>query len=1067
MNLSLSDININDLKIEITDCELSTERTEGRLMAANKKYLAMAMKTGKDLLVVDPSKSISLKSEMPCLSHDSNILDLEFSPFDNNILASSYEDNSILLWKIPEEGFHENITKENILYKKHNNKVYFVNFNPISSDVICSSTHKGDLHVWNMEKNEIFFKIDLNEYITSLSWNPNGDLIGAISISRKMNIIDPRSQNNIFSKEISNKYKSKFIWVDNNIFLTLSWNKENEYRFLKLWDIKKIDSEISSIKIDSFRNISTPFINRELKLIYIIEKEDKNFYVYDNSKGGLDFLTSFESCNSNYSILFDRRGLNRNKLEVDRFARYSIKTKKIFYSSLIVNRNINDLDTLYPSSEKRIVPITFDQWLRKQTKEANNNTENTVESQAKIEKNEYEIINEGNSTKQENIPSISIISKNKSERKILSQNSNQTNNKSKIVDENKKSVSQNVENNKNELEKSKEDFLKENTKIEEIRRQYQEKINKLEIELESKRKLEEEFKLEKQKIISEEKEKTDNFCKKLIEDYNKKNNDYNELKLKYEEKNQRNEDTTLIGTNKDFSNLNSKIKDLEYNYYQLNLKYIFEVKQFEELKNKIKEINQKHSKLENNRTIEEDENNESKINLLEYLNEINQKLIEYENYNNVLQNKYNTIFEQYNMANNKNQLLETKINNINEEKIELNNNYMQFYQLYSQQYKINEELEKNKNYFETKYKEATEKIFELDKEKNFLNNNILEERNKNNELDQRNKLSQNESEKLKKEIEKQKKEKEELNNKIKEKEQENKILKTQIEQQNLKLKKDEEILSNMEERNKSLKYNSEKNKEEACLSSKKNELNNKEKIIKEQKSKIESLERENQELRNKINENKKRKDIKNENKKENFDLQRNVITEEIKNVLKENYERVMKQELKKIEDALYKKLLEKADKINEGYQKSYKEKEEKRDKKFIEMSELAIKSKISNINNSKIDENFQFSIIKTQNDIKCQNCSKTIIFGNGYKCSNSDNYNLCEKCVEENLASGENKNNFIKIRNEVKNNENNKNINNKGYNQNNNKENKKKIIIIAMRIKKLRKKKMRIKTIKK
>ena len=125
------------LKNHFTKCFLSEEQTEGRLIAVNEKYLAMSWINKGQILLFDTSNSKDIKLNSLYFGlNNSNILDLEFSPFYNNILASAYSDNSVLFWNIHKEGLFQNITYS--IYNKHKNKVNFLNFNPIASDVICS-----------------------------------------------------------------------------------------------------------------------------------------------------------------------------------------------------------------------------------------------------------------------------------------------------------------------------------------------------------------------------------------------------------------------------------------------------------------------------------------------------------------------------------------------------------------------------------------------------------------------------------------------------------------------------------------------------------------------------------------------------------------------------------------------------------------------------------------------------------------------------------------------------------------------------------------------------------------
>ena len=104
----LPKITSHEIKEHFSNCDLSTISTEGRLIAVNEKYLAMYWKNNSEIVIVDSSKPLTIKDNLPRIKGLSNILDLEFSPFNNNILAScdnGNKGNSVLLWKIPETDY--------------------------------------------------------------------------------------------------------------------------------------------------------------------------------------------------------------------------------------------------------------------------------------------------------------------------------------------------------------------------------------------------------------------------------------------------------------------------------------------------------------------------------------------------------------------------------------------------------------------------------------------------------------------------------------------------------------------------------------------------------------------------------------------------------------------------------------------------------------------------------------------------------------------------------------------------------------------------------------------------
>ena len=344
--MNYQNIIFKETKEKYEKCYLSKFKTEGRLISINEKFLAMLWKDIGEIVIANSSKPCIIHEDRPRIKGPKyNMLDLEFSPFDNHLLASTNSNNSVLLWNIPEEGINENIINEKLIYKKHkSNRVNFVNFNPVDKNIILSSTLSGEIHIWNIIKNDILNELN-SDYISSISWNPNGALIGCTNF-KNINIFENRNNKIIFTHQINEVYQpSKFVWIGNNLLATTSWNKNGE-KMLKLWDIRKVNDdytcqgEITSIIVDKSLNAPIPFINRELKLLYLVAKNEKYIKMYDYNRDKLNEIYNYNSnCDSSYSVLFNRKCID-NKLEIDRFLRYNSINKKLYYIS--IEKGIND-----------------------------------------------------------------------------------------------------------------------------------------------------------------------------------------------------------------------------------------------------------------------------------------------------------------------------------------------------------------------------------------------------------------------------------------------------------------------------------------------------------------------------------------------------------------------------------------------------------------------------------------------------------------------------------------------------------------------------------------------------
>ena len=375
-------------KQKYLNCSVTTVSTEGRYMAVNGNFLAMSWSNAGEIVVVDSSNFCSVKPDQPRIKgHRANVLDLEFSPFSSDLLAAAFDDNTVLLYKIPEGGLTEHITQEVQIYQKHIKKVPFVTFNPVASDVLCTGAFLGDIHVWNALKGESYVELKADDTPTCVQWNPNGILIGATTKKKNINILDPRANKMVMCHQINEQFQAaKFAWVDNDQFVTTSWTK-NKAKMMRLWDIRKVkddltsEGEVMSVKIDSSTTVTTPFVDKESKLIFTIAKGEAIIRTYDYSLGsfvkGIDFSSSEPSIST---VMFERKCLDYNKLEVDRFAKF-VNSQKVYYVSYTIPRRNPGYDpTLYPPVECGEAALTYDQWVAGQTAEPVKKEINTIDN---------------------------------------------------------------------------------------------------------------------------------------------------------------------------------------------------------------------------------------------------------------------------------------------------------------------------------------------------------------------------------------------------------------------------------------------------------------------------------------------------------------------------------------------------------------------------------------------------------------------------------------------------------------------------------------------------------------
>ena len=349
-------------------CEMSSE---GQLMAANTNFLAISWNSsGGSVAIFQANNPMRCPANLPLVrGHKSAVVDVKFSPFRSDLMATASNDCTVKLWEIPHDGLTEDINEELQNYSGHGRKVSFVNFNPVCSDLIASASFDNTVHVWNMLKAEKISKVTLKEYPTSMEWNYNGSLICCTSKDKNIYVCDPRADKIIITTKAHDSPKTmKMTWVGEHQIISTGFNKSNT-REMKLWDIRKvkddlsIESPVQNLTIDHQSGIPTPYFDYDIKLLFVFGRGEGNMHFYDLNDGTVKPCNDYLSSDPTDSIvMFDKKSMDYNKCELDRFAKYS--KKNIFYLSFNYPKKNPDFDeSLYPPTFSGEPALTLDEWM--------------------------------------------------------------------------------------------------------------------------------------------------------------------------------------------------------------------------------------------------------------------------------------------------------------------------------------------------------------------------------------------------------------------------------------------------------------------------------------------------------------------------------------------------------------------------------------------------------------------------------------------------------------------------------------------------------------------------------
>ena len=105
--------------------------------------------------------------------HLGGITDLGFSPFYENLLASSSEDGKIKLWLIPEGGLTEHVKEEDMELLGHTKKALAIRWHHIVENLLASYSIDNTVKIWDVSSGKTAHTFHgLANCPTSMQWNP-------------------------------------------------------------------------------------------------------------------------------------------------------------------------------------------------------------------------------------------------------------------------------------------------------------------------------------------------------------------------------------------------------------------------------------------------------------------------------------------------------------------------------------------------------------------------------------------------------------------------------------------------------------------------------------------------------------------------------------------------------------------------------------------------------------------------------------------------------------------------------------------------------------------------------
>lgn len=260
--------------------------------------------------------------------HKGPVVDLDWNPFNDNLVASASEDCTVKIWSIPDAGLGDkNMVDAVQTLSGHKRKVGSVKFHPTANNVLASSGADYAVKIWDIEKGESKYDVEAvaTDLIQNCEWNYDGSLLCSSSKDKKLRIIDPRQKKVTAEVEAHLGVKGgRSIWLgsrDKVFSVGFSKTSEREYA---LWDPKKLSEPLVRTNVDSASGVLLPFYDNDTSVLFLGGKGDGNIRYYEvvDEAPFIHYLTEFKSNTSARGLaMLPKRAMNVSECEIARFVK--------------------------------------------------------------------------------------------------------------------------------------------------------------------------------------------------------------------------------------------------------------------------------------------------------------------------------------------------------------------------------------------------------------------------------------------------------------------------------------------------------------------------------------------------------------------------------------------------------------------------------------------------------------------------------------------------------------------------------------------------------------------------
>ncbi|VDM61612.1 unnamed protein product [Angiostrongylus costaricensis] len=236
----------------MSDIRVTEITWDSLFCAVNPKFVAFITKgAGGPFMVIPVNKVGRIDKDYPFVdAHKGACLEVAWSPFNDNVIASCSEDTTCKVWLIPEHGLLRNLTEP-----------------------VVELSGENKLLLWNVGTGEALLEVAGHpDQIWSIGFNYDGSQFVTTCKDKKIRILDTRS-GEVVHEGIGHEgvKPQRAIFINDGRIITTGFTKRSE-RLYALRAPDNLSQPIIEEELDTSNGVLFPLYDEDTSLVYLCGK---------------------------------------------------------------------------------------------------------------------------------------------------------------------------------------------------------------------------------------------------------------------------------------------------------------------------------------------------------------------------------------------------------------------------------------------------------------------------------------------------------------------------------------------------------------------------------------------------------------------------------------------------------------------------------------------------------------------------------------------------------------------------------------------------------------------------